>query len=73
MTHLLEKHVNRYENKYEGAREQRGQNTIEAPQVMKIEAIEEVPKRVINAITRGSSLGVESKKEKKRKTQSRKR
>jgi ribonuclease HI len=65
MTHLLEKHVNRYENKYEGARDQRGQNAIEAPQVMKIEAIEEVPKRVINAITGGSSLGVESKRQRK--------
>lgn len=50
MTHLLEKHIDQYENNYEGARE-RAQNVIEAPQVLKIEAIEEVPKRVISAIT----------------------
>lgn len=60
---LLEKQISQYENKYEGARDQRGQNAIEAPQVMKIEAIEEAIKRVINAITGGSSLSIKSKRQ----------
>lgn len=60
---LLEKQISQYENKYEGARDQRGQNAIEAQQVMKIEAIEEALKRVINAITGGSSLSIKSKRQ----------
>lgn len=59
----MEKHVRQYEGKYEGV--QGGQNMLEGQKVMKIEAIEEAPKRVINAITGGSSLGVESKRQRK--------